>query len=49
MKFFFNSLLSEKYKSGKIDLKSFYYGIAINWKAKHNLNIHPHIYVLKNN
>lgn len=52
MKFdsFYVSLLSEKYKSGKMNfVKAFFIGLQSNWKAKRNLEYSSHIYVLKNN
>jgi 2-polyprenyl-3-methyl-5-hydroxy-6-metoxy-1,4-benzoquinol methylase len=51
MKFdsFYVSLLSEKYKTGKMNyIKAFYIGLQSNWKAKQNLEYSSHIYVLKN-
>lgn len=51
MKFdsFYVSLLSEKYKNGKINyLKAFWIGLLSNWKAKSSLESSSHIYVLKN-
>ena len=51
MKFdaFYVSLLSEKYKTGKMDyLKAFSIGLKSNRKAKENLEYSSHIYVLKN-
>ncbi len=52
MKFdsFYVSLLSEKYKSGKMNfVKAFFIGLQSNWKAKRNLEYSSHIYILKNN
>ena len=52
MKFdsFYVSLLSEKYKSGKMNfVKAFFIGLQSNWKAKRNFEYSSHIYVLKNN
>ncbi|HQE33151.1 MAG TPA: class I SAM-dependent methyltransferase [Flavobacterium alvei] len=51
MKFdsFYVSLLSEKYKSGKMNfVKAFFTGLQSNWKAKSNFEYSSHIYVLKN-
>ena len=51
MKFdsFYVSLLSEKYKTGKMNfIKAFLIGLKSNWKAKKNLEYSSHIYVLKN-
>jgi 2-polyprenyl-3-methyl-5-hydroxy-6-metoxy-1,4-benzoquinol methylase len=51
MKFdsFYVSLLSEKYKNGKMNyLKAIWIGLASNWKAKSSLEYSSHIYVLKN-
>ncbi len=51
MKFdsFYVSLLSEKYKSGKMNFVSaFFIGLQSNWKAKKSLEYSSHIYVLKN-
>lgn len=51
MKFdsFYVSLLSEKYKSGKMNfVKAFFVGLQSNWKAKRNFEYSSHIYVLKN-
>ncbi|WPR72238.1 class I SAM-dependent methyltransferase [Flavobacterium sp. NG2] len=51
MKFdsFYVSLLSEKYKTGKMNfVKAFFIGLQSNLKAKHNLEYSSHIYVLKN-
>ena len=52
MKFdsFYVSLLSEKYKSGKMNfIKAFFIGLQSNLKAKNNLEYSSHIYILKNN
>ena len=52
MKFdsFYVSLLSEKYKTGKMNfVKAFFIGLQSNWKAKKNFEYSSHIYVLKNN
>lgn len=51
MKFdsFYVSLLSEKYKSGKMNfIKAFFVGLQSNFKAKRNFEYSSHIYVLKN-
>lgn len=51
MKFdsFYVSLLSEKYKSGKMNfIKAFFIGLQSNWKAKENFEYSSHIYILKN-
>jgi 2-polyprenyl-3-methyl-5-hydroxy-6-metoxy-1,4-benzoquinol methylase len=51
MKFdsFYVSLLSEKYKSGKLNfIKAFFIGLKSNWKAKRNLEYSSHIYIFKN-
>ena len=51
MKFdaFYVSLLSEKYKSGKMNfIKAFFVGLQSNWKAKQNMEFSSHIYVIKN-
>ncbi|WP_418264469.1 class I SAM-dependent methyltransferase [Flavobacterium faecale] len=51
MKFdsFYVSLLSEKYKTGKMNfIKAFFIGLQSNLKAKRNLEYSSHIYVLKN-
>ncbi len=50
MKFdsFYVSLLSEKYKSGKLNFfKAFFIGLRSNWKARSNFEFSSHIYVLK--
>ena len=52
MKFdsFYVSLLSEKYKNGKMNfIKAFWIGLVSNWKANRSLEFSSHIYVLKNN
>ena len=52
MKFdsFYVSLLSEKYKNGKMNfIKAFWIGSVSNWKANRSLEFSSHIYVLKNN
>lgn len=51
MKFdsFYVSLLSEKYKSGKMNfVKAFFIGLQSNWAAKKNFEYSSHIYLLKN-
>ncbi|SFC54324.1 class I SAM-dependent methyltransferase [Flavobacterium phragmitis] len=51
MKFdsFYVSLLSEKYKTGKMNyIKAFFVGLKSNWKAKSTKEYSSHIYVLKN-
>lgn len=51
MKFdaFYVSLLSEKYKSGKMNfLQAFLIGLRSNHKAKQNLAYSSHIYILRN-
>jgi 2-polyprenyl-3-methyl-5-hydroxy-6-metoxy-1,4-benzoquinol methylase len=51
MKFdsFYVSLLSEKYKSGKMNfIKAFFIGLQSNWKAKKDFEYSSHIYILKN-
>lgn len=51
MKFdsFYVSLLSEKYKTGKMNyIKAFLIGLKSNWKAKKTNEFSSHIYVLKN-
>lgn len=51
MKFdsFYVSLLSEKYKTGKMNFfKAFFIGLRSNWKANRNFEYSSHIYVLKN-
>ncbi|MBF7092781.1 class I SAM-dependent methyltransferase [Flavobacterium sp. ALJ2] len=51
MKFdsFYVSLLSEKYKTGKMNyLTAFFIGLKSNWKAMRTLEYSSHIYVLKN-
>ena len=52
MKFdsFYVSLLSEKYKNGKMNfIKAFWIGLVSNWKANRSFEFSSHIYVLKNN
>jgi len=51
MKFdsFYVSLLSEKYKNGKMNfVKAIWIGLVSNWKAIWSLEYSSHIYVLKN-
>ena len=51
MKFdsFYVSLLSEKYKSGKMNfIKAFFIGLQSNVKASQNFEYSSHIYILKN-
>jgi 2-polyprenyl-3-methyl-5-hydroxy-6-metoxy-1,4-benzoquinol methylase len=51
MKFdsFYVSLLSEKYKTGKMNfVKAFFIGLQSNWKAKQDFEYSSHIYILKN-
>jgi 2-polyprenyl-3-methyl-5-hydroxy-6-metoxy-1,4-benzoquinol methylase len=51
MKFdaFYVSLLSEKYKFGKMNfVRAFFIGLQSNWKAKRNFEYSSQIYVLKN-
>lgn len=51
MKFdsFYVSLLSEKYKSGKMNfIRAFLIGLQSNWYAKKNIEYSSHIYVIKN-
>ena len=51
MKFdsFYVSLLSEKYKSGKMNfVNAFFIGLKSNWKAKKNFEYSSHIYIIKN-
>lgn len=46
---FYVSLLSEKYKSGKMNpLRAFYVGLKSNLRAKKNLEYSSHIYIIKN-
>jgi 2-polyprenyl-3-methyl-5-hydroxy-6-metoxy-1,4-benzoquinol methylase len=46
---FYVSLLSEKYKNGKMNyIKAFFVGLQSNWKARRSLEHSSHIYVLKN-
>ena len=52
MKFdaFYVSLLSEKYKTGKMKyIKAFFIGLKSNFKAKQTSEYSSHIYILKNN
>lgn len=52
MKFdaFYVALLSEKYKTGKMNyFKAFFIGLKSNWKARKTSEYSSHIYVLKNN
>ena len=52
MKFdsFYVSLLSEKYKNGKMNfIKAFWIGLVSNWKANRSFEFSSHIYILKNN
>ena len=45
---FYVSLLSEKYKSGKMNfIKAFFIGLQSNWKAKENFEYSSHVYILK--
>jgi 2-polyprenyl-3-methyl-5-hydroxy-6-metoxy-1,4-benzoquinol methylase len=51
MKFdsFYVSLLSEKYKSGKMNfIKAFFIGLQSNFKASQHFEYSSHIYILKN-
>ena len=51
MKFdsFYVSLLSEKYKSGKMNfIKAFFIGLQSNWYARKNFEYSSHIYIIKN-
>ena len=51
MKFdsFYVSLLSEKYKTGKMNyIKAFFIGLKSNWKGSQNSEYSSHIYVIKN-
>jgi len=46
---FYVSLLSEKYKTGKMNfIKAFVIGLRSNWKAKQNSECSSHIYIIKN-
>jgi 2-polyprenyl-3-methyl-5-hydroxy-6-metoxy-1,4-benzoquinol methylase len=50
MKFdaFYVSLLSEKYKTGKMNyIKAFFIGLQSNWKARNTKEFSSHVYVLK--
>jgi len=52
MKFdsFYVSMLSEKYKTGKINyLKAFFVGLYSNWKGSQTNEYSSHIYLIKNN
>lgn len=52
MKFdsFYVSLLSEKYKTGKMNyFKAVWIGLQSNWKARQKMEYSSHIYILKNN
>lgn len=45
---FYVSLLSEKYKSGKMNfLNAFWIGLQSNWKGRQNSEFSSHIYVIK--
>jgi len=51
MKFdsFYVSLLSEKYKSGKMNfIKAFYVGLLSNFKARKSFEYSSHIYIIRN-
>ncbi|MFV8374247.1 class I SAM-dependent methyltransferase [Flavobacterium sp. LB1P71] len=51
MKFdsFYVSLLSEKYKTGKMNfIKAFFVGLQSNWEATSDFEYSSHIYILKN-
>ena len=51
MKFdsFYVSLLSEKYKNGKMNyIKAFFIGLQSNWKAQKNMEYSSHIYIISN-
>lgn len=51
MKFdsFYVSLLSEKYKYGKMNfIKAFFIGLQSNWSAKKDFEYSSHIYIIKN-
>ena len=51
MKFdsFYVSLLSEKYKTGKMNfIRAFFIGLKSNWKGSQNLEYSSHIYIIKN-
>lgn len=51
MKFdsFYVSLLSEKYKTGKMNfIQAFFIGLRSNWAAQRNFEYSSHIYVFKN-
>jgi ubiquinone/menaquinone biosynthesis C-methylase UbiE len=52
MKFdsFYVSLLSEKYKTGKMNyVKAFFIGLYSNWKGSQTNEYSSHIYLIKNN
>lgn len=52
MKFdsFYVALLSEKYKSGKMNfIRAFFVGLQSNWKAKKDFEYSSHVYIIKNN
>lgn len=45
---FYVSLLSEKYKTGKMNfIKAFFIGVTSNWKANNTKEYSSHIYVIK--
>jgi len=51
MKFdsFYVSLLSEKYKTGKMNyIKAFFIGLRSNLQARRKMEYSSHIYILKN-
>lgn len=51
MKFdsFYVALLSEKYKTGKMNfIKAFFVGLQSNWRAKKDFEYSSHIYIIKN-
>lgn len=51
MKFdsFYVSLLSEKYKNGKMNfMKAFFIGLKSNWNARENMEYSSHIYIISN-
>lgn len=51
MKFdsFYVSLLSEKYKNGKMNfMKAFFIGLKSNWNARQNMEYSSHIYIISN-
>ena len=46
---FYVALLSEKYKTGKMNpFKAFYIGCLSNWKGRKTLEYSSHIYIIKN-